>query len=188
MKTTLKILTVIFTVITLTSCGSKGVDQATKDAIAKFDTDWSAMLSDANAFVASLQSSIDEMKANHESMRTQLLEMTEEQMFAMRTSVAACGQAEQDAKALHDAAMTSINEWSAAQTDSWTEGTGWEVWKKDVEENKVKQEDATKLIDEWNAKLEEDKGIIKGWQEQWATMDAAHKASEVEMASMHPEM
>ncbi len=183
MKTTLKFLAVLFIATTISSCGSKGVDQATKDAIAKFDADWSAMLANSMEFVSSLQTSIDDMTQKHQAMRTEMSDMTEDQMALLRADMEVCMKTESDAKALHDAAVSSINDWTQAQTDNWTEGTGWEDWKKDVEEKKVNQEDATKLLEEWNAKLTEANTAIQKWNDDWSAMNLVHIAAEANMTN-----
>ncbi len=177
MKTTLKVLAVLFTVITISSCGSKGVDQATKDAIAKFDTDWAAMMTSANAFTTTLQAAIDKMTADHAAMAEATAGLTETQMATLKPDMDVCMKTETDANAMMAEASQAILDWTAA-------GGEWAAWKTEVADGKVKQDDATTKLGEWNTKLADANTAITRWNDSWMAMNDAHMAAEANAAAL----
>lgn len=123
MKTTFKAIAVLFIAFAIASCGSKGLSDETKAAMAKFETDWAAMMTSATDFTANLQTAIDSMAAHHAGMTEMTAGLKQADLDKLKADMDVCMKTETDAKAMLEAANGAITEWTTA-------GTDWAAWKK----------------------------------------------------------
>ncbi len=184
MKTTIKILALLFAVVTITSCGSKGVDQATKDAMTTFNDDWAVMMSSAEVWVTNAETEMADWSVGHKEMETMTATWSAEQKAAMQANMDICMASMTKGQTMSNDMTNAIAGWK-------TDGEAWSAWKKTVDDGDISQEDATKGMEEWNGKLTAAKTTIESTDANWTAMRDTHIAAEdamkTAMAATTPE-
>lgn len=157
---TLKITGMALGLATLASCGGgSSLDDATKDAIAAFDSSWNVALNDANQWVTDAKAERDEWEASHANVDS--------------TAPAACQTLVADADAMIASAEESIASWEA-------DGS-WGDWKKSADDGDASQEQADSALAAWTPKLGAATMAMGDWAAQWATMKANHETAHATM-------
>lgn len=146
----------------IASCG--GVDKGLVDNITKFEGDWTAMVTHVNGISDTMTATADEtMKACEEACSK---ECTDKKMTAAMDSMKAACNISKEGMTSTIASITDFKAKLKTSTDEFT------AWKEKVMKGEIKAEDATKVLDEYKAKLADAQDQIVAFQ---TAFDSAKK-------------
>jgi hypothetical protein len=169
---TLKITGMLLGVAAFASCGGGGgLDDATKTAIADFDSSWSAAMASANSWVADAKGQVAQWDEKHAGMEADMATWDQKKKDAQAANVAVCMAVSGEGNAIIESAEASIASWTE-------EGAKWSDWKKKADDGDVSQEDATAGLAEWNGKLTGVNDAMASWAEQMDALVTKHQAAE----------
>lgn len=177
------ILTVIAAgALAFTACNKK-VDEKTLADIKQFETDWTALGTQATTWSQELTA--EKQKATeHLTKQTEMMagSMDKIKDQATKDKLVALDKNDKDAVA---ALETMSNSWNEFSTQWASNTTAFTEWSAKVAKGEVSNEEATKMLTEWQAKLADAKTKVEGWQTAYNTTkeNAEKNMAECEQAT-----
>lgn len=103
MKNLIGIFTLLITITALAACGGKAIDEATKEAVIKTDSEWTGAFGEAAKWLASTQTEMESLSNGMKSMDERLSSLSPEIKAGAQADLDVCNASYSEMKTLRQA-------------------------------------------------------------------------------------